>query len=51
MRRHLTLFDVMWCYLVSCGVMGVLWCSVVLGVDLWRYLEVCGVHVALYDVM
>ena len=46
---HVTSFDVMRFYVVSCGVMGlcgVMWCYVLLCVlsgVMWRYVAICGV--------
>ena len=51
---YLALFDVMWCQVVSCGVMGVMWRYVVLSGDMWRYVALRGVlwrYVTLCDVM
>ncbi len=38
----MTSFDALWCYVVSCGVMGVVRCYVVLCVDMCRHLALCG---------
>ena len=39
----MTSFDVMWCYVVSCGVMGVVRCYVLSYADMWRYVALFGV--------
>ena len=40
---YVTSFDVMWCYVVACGVTGVTWCYVVSCGDMWRYVALCDV--------
>ena len=40
----MTSFDVIWCYVVSCGGMGVARCYVVLFADMWRYVGSGGVR-------
>ena len=40
---QVTSFEVMRCYVLSCGVTGVMWCYVVLLADMWCYVVLCGV--------